>query len=111
MPSSGGLAIRLVLRSHSRSRRTEFFSRRTDCALLRGFSIRFSGSASMSRSNTEMVIVVSPAPRAISLPHVERLDRIEAADAFKEFLFFCGVALDFLAVAQELGEIAGHQLR
>src|ERR1019366_869759 len=58
--------LRREFNSHSRSRRSETFSWRTDCARVRAPSDVLAGSRSISLSSTDCVTVCSGSHRAIS---------------------------------------------
>src|SRR5882724_1924283 len=85
---SGSGTIRRVLNSHSRSRRREPLSLRTDSARCEGASIEVLGSWSISRSSTESVISSSGCDRAMDALDVQRLHGIEPADALEQLLLF-----------------------
>src|SRR6267142_1795808 len=99
--------MRRVLNSHSRSRRRELLSLRTDSARCEGASVEVLGSWSISRSSTESVISSSGCDRAMAALDVQRLHRIEPADTLEQLLLFLRIR-ELLAGFHERRERVDH---
>src|SRR5260370_30961681 len=95
--SDGSTAMRCVLSSHSRSRRKEFLSWRTDCERARGASLDTLGSLSINRSSTDSVIARSVWARAMARSlTVQGLHGVDPANALAQLLLLFRIR-EFLA--------------
>src|ERR1700688_663049 len=108
--SDGSTAMRWVLSSHSRSRRKEFLSWRTDCERAMGASVDTLGSLSINLSSTESVIARSVWARAMAHSlAVQRLHGVDPANALEQLLLLLRIR-KFLAGFHHHRERTDHDL-